>query len=526
VTDTGPVAQIDYTSRDFIGYRDSLLAYASQKIPEWTSRSPADFGVLMVELFAYFGDIVSFYQDRIQNEGFISTATLRSSVVAIAQQLGYKPYNALPAKGQVVFTAGTGLTADYVVPAGTQLITSFSSSRDAPVIFETDADVTVTGFGVFSVEIPVAQVGITEGVTQGTRDLVLYPTNDSPTTVTVDAPSAAAIEDVVSPTVRVEDVGTSTGAQTQTFNLAFTPVLEDTVRIFLDDGTGGTEWGRVDDFLTSSPTAQVYTLLTDDQGVTSITFGDGTNGAIPQTGIAICVAYRTGGGAYGNLPAGSIVDLASPIPGIAIGSSSATTGGFDAEPIDQIRTNAPRYFRTQGRAISLQDYADLAVSVPGVADAKAVGRSNTSVLVYIIGANNSVASQTLCDQVTAVLQPASVSGVTVQVSSGQLIAVNIGASVGNPVNIYVQNKYRRDAVLLAVQQAVQGLFTPEKTTFGTRIALSQVYQAIQDTPGVSYVQIPMMARADLPQTGTADAVFRDWEIPVLGTLTVNPSGGV
>lgn len=521
MTDTGPVAQIDYTSRDFIGYRDSLLAYASQKIPEWTSRSPADFGVLMVELFAYFGDIISFYQDRIQNEAYISTATLRSSVVAIAQQLGYQPYNAVPAKGQVVFAAATGLAADYTVPAGTQLITSFNASRDAPVTFETDEDVTVRLSGT-----PIAQVGLTEGVTQGSRDLVLYPTDSSPTTVTVDAPTAAAIETVVSPTVRVEEAGTSSGAQAQTFTLAFTPVLEDTVRVLLDDGTGGTEWNRADDFLLAASTAQIYTLLTDDQGVTSITFGDGTNGAIPQTGLAICVAYRTGGGAYGNLPAASVVDFANPIPGITISSVSATTGGFDQEPIDQIRSNAPRYFRTQGRAISLQDYADLAVSVPGVADAKAVGRSNTSVLVYIIGAANTVASQALCDQVTAALRPASVSGVTVMVSSGQLVAVNIGAASGNPVNIYVQPKYRRDAVLLAVQQAVQSLFTPAHTTFGTRIALSQVYQAIQDTPGVSYVQIPMMARADLPQTGTADAVFRDWEIPVLGTLTVNPSGGV
>lgn len=524
MADAGPVAQIDYTSRDFIGYRDSLLTYASQRIPEWTSRSPADFGVVMVELFSYFGDIVSFYQDRIQNEGFISTATLRSSVVAIAQQLGYQPYNALPAKGQLVFEATSGLSADYVVPAGTQVISAFNPSLDAPVVFETDADVTVTALGLFSVSVPVAQVGVTEGTTQGSRALTLYPTDSAPTTVTVD--NGSAVTTVVSSVVRVEDVGTSTGDQAQEFSLAYTPVLEDTVRVFLDDGTGGTEWFRVEDFLLANPGDQVFTLLTDDQGITSITFGDSINGAIPQTGIKICVGYRTGGGAYGNLPAGSIVDLASPIPGITISSSSATTGGFDQEPIDQIRTNAPRFFRTQGRAISLQDYADLAVSVPGVADAKAVGRSNTSVLVYIIGANNSVASQALCDQVTALLQPASVSGVTVQVATGQLVAVNIGASVGNPVQIYVQSKYRRDAVLLAVQQAVQALFTPEATTFGTRIALSQVYRAIQDTPGVSYVQIPMMARADLPQTGTADAVFRDFEIPVLGQLTVNPTGGV
>lgn len=524
MADAGPVTQIDYTSRDFIGYRDSLLAYASQRIPEWTSRSPADFGLMLVEVFAYFGDIVSFYQDRIQNEGFISTATLRSSVVAIAQQLGYMPYNALPARGQVVFVATQGLAANFVVPAGTQLITAFNASLDAPVLFETDTNVTVSAFGTISP--PVAQVGVTEGTTQGSRSLTLYPTDSAPTTVTVDSPANSALVTLTSPVVRVEDVGTSDGSQSQEFTLAYAPVLEDTVRLILDDGTGGTEWNRVDDFLLAAPTAQAFTLLTDDQGVTHVTLGDSINGAIPQAGLRVCVGYRTGGGSYGNLPVGSIIDLASAIPGIALQSASETSGGFDREPIDQIRVNAPRFFRTQGRSVSLQDYADMAVSIPGVADAKAVGRSNTSVLVYIIGANNTPASQALCDQVTAVLQPASVSGVTVQVSSGQLVGVNIGASSGNPVTVYVLPKYRRDSVALAVQQAVQSLFTPQATTFGTRIALSQVYRVIQDTPGVSYVQIPMMARADLPQTGTADAVFRDWEIPVLGQLTVNPLGGV
>ncbi|MFE6745943.1 baseplate J/gp47 family protein [Kitasatospora purpeofusca] len=522
VTDAGPVAQIDYTSRDFIGFRDSLLDYASQRIPEWTSRSPSDFGVMLVEAFAYMGDVMSFYQDRIQDEAFLGTATLRSSVVAIAQQLGYHPYHAVPARGQVTFVAVPGLAEDHVLPAGTQLITRFSTALDAPIVFETDTDVTVPAFG--TLDPPVAQVGITEGTTQGTRSLTLYPTDTHPTTVTVD--TEATIGTTTSPVLRVEDIGTSTGGRSQTWTLALAPVLESTVRILLDDGTGGSEWTRAEDFLLAGPTDRIFTLVTDDQGVTHIEVGDGVNGAVPQTGLRICAAYRTGGGAFANLPAGSLVDFADPVPGIAIGSSSATTGGFDPEPIDQIRANAPRVFRTQGRAISLQDYADLALRVPGVADARAVGSSATSVMVYIVGASNSPAPQALCDQVTAVLRPAGASGVTVQVVTGQLVAVNLGAAVGDPVTVQVQPTYRRDAVLLSVQQAVQQLFTPEATSFGSRVSLSQVYRAIQDTPGVAYVRIPMMARADLPQSGTADAVFRDWEIPVLGQLTVTATGGV
>ena len=41
------------------------------RLPEWTDRSPADLGVLLVDLFAYVGDVVCYYQDRIASESFL-----------------------------------------------------------------------------------------------------------------------------------------------------------------------------------------------------------------------------------------------------------------------------------------------------------------------------------------------------------------------------------------------------------------------------------------------------------------------
>lgn len=509
MADQGIVAQIDYTSRDYVGYRTSLLNYASQVMPTWTSRSPADFGVVMVELFSYLGDIVSFYQDRIQDEAYLATATLRSSVMAIAQQLGYVPYTAQPASGAVAFSPTPSLNAPVVVPAGTQVISAFQPSLDAPVFYETQADVTVPAY---TTPAPAVAVQVLEGRTQGSRPVTLYP-------ATQLAPAV---------TVNVEDLGTSTGVATQAFALAKTPALLSTVRVILDDGTGGVEWTSVTDFLLALPTDQIFTTYTDDAGVTWVNFGDGINGAIPPNGMKLTANYRVGGGTYGNLPANSIVDLAAAIPGVQIatgGGSSAMTGGADAESLDQIRANAPRAFRVQGRAVALSDYADLALNVQGVADARAVGTSNTAVSIYVIGPNNTPLSQYQRDAVAAYVQPLSLAGVTVTLFNGTLVPINLGTS-GTPIQLGVLPRYRRQNVVLAVTQALQDLFAPGIVSFGARVSLSHLYQTIQSTPGVDWANVLVMARADLPQTGTSDILCRDWEIPVCGTISISAVGGV
>ena len=72
---------IDYTNRDYNSLLEAMLALASEKLPEWTDHSPNDFGVVLLELFAYMGDIQLYYQDRIANESFLETAAERRSVV-------------------------------------------------------------------------------------------------------------------------------------------------------------------------------------------------------------------------------------------------------------------------------------------------------------------------------------------------------------------------------------------------------------------------------------------------------------
>jgi hypothetical protein len=500
VADSTPTAQIDYTARDFTGYRDALFQHASRTFPEWTSRSPADFGVVMVELFSYMGDIISFYQDRIADEAFLSTATQRSSVVAIARTLGYTPYPALAAIGSVTFGTLVNQTTDVTVAAGTRVITRFNVDLDRPVIYETDSDVTVPSSG------GTASVTVTEGVTQGVRQISLTDSSGGTDAVTV------------------EDLGTSTGESGQVFMLAARPLLADTLRIFVEDTTGAAEWRAVSS-LSAAAVEQVYATSTDAGGVVSVAFGDGARGAIPGTGLAVAAAYRVGGGGYGNVPANFVVDFATPVTGVAVVASSAMAGGADEEPTELIRANAPRTYRTRDRAVARRDYADLALAVSGVAKASAVSQSSTSMALFIMGPDNNPTSQVQRDAVTAYLRDRSVAGTQILVYNGTLIPVNFGTPA-TPVVIGVSASYRRAETLLACRQAIQDLLSPSRTDFGRRVPLSAVYGALTAVPGVSYAQIPMMARSDLAQTGTADVVCRAWEIPVIGVVSTNAVGGI
>lgn len=87
-----------------------------------------------------------------------------------------------------------------------------------------------------------------------------------------------------STTISGEIVGTSTGLASQTFNLKWVPITATSETI----SVGGTNWTRVTSFSNQLATAQIYTI-TNTTGL--ITFGNGTNGAIPPNGVTIIAAY-------------------------------------------------------------------------------------------------------------------------------------------------------------------------------------------------------------------------------------------
>ena len=181
-----------------------------------------------------------------------------------------------------------------------------------------------------------------------------------------------------------ERLGRSTGRPAQSFALSKTPVLIDPatgapdLTLTVTSANETLEWERVEDFFRSGPDATHYLL---DPGNGRITFGDGRHGRILVAGAEITATrYRTGGGAIGNVPAGTITKLKGRVRHVKEASNfRAASNGYDAEPMEEVKLRAPHDLRTRDRAVSAEDFAELARRTPGVSLHKAYALARTAV---------------------------------------------------------------------------------------------------------------------------------------------------
>lgn len=482
---------IDYTSKDYSGFLTSMLTFASQIMPDWNPTSEGDFGRVLVELFCYAADILSYYGDRISQEAYLPTAQQRLSLLNIAQLLGYTPSNGVPASGTVTFqTSNPGVAVD--IPAGTQVQTSFGANGlDQPVVYETQAD-------------------------------ILVPANGGTNTVAV----------IQGETETLVELGVSDGTAGQQFTIPQTGVIDGSVSIFVQTATGNEEWTGVQHLVDSESTDKTYTIITDALGNTIITFGDNINGEIPGIGLAIFATYRIGVGAKGNVGVGLVGIIVDNIEGVFIPTqadgttflSSAMQGGTDPETNDQIRANAPAAFRTQYRAVSPADYGDLALAVPGVIAANAVANHSTSVSVYILGPGATVPDSTLIQSVLTYFESRMLAGVTLSVLPPNLIKVDVGSS-GNKIQLAVKDRFAQANVIPNVQKALNSLLSPPNVGFGQLLNVSDIYNAILSVDGVAWALIPLFTREDVVKTDNTAIQFRASEVPIPGTFYINASGG-
>jgi hypothetical protein len=186
---------------------------------------------------------------------------------------------------------------------------------------------------------------------------------------------------------RQEVLGSSNGKPGQLFHTARKPVLEGQILTVLEPASLSLEerrriqtalgpaaisettdsrfvsvrWTEVSGFDQSGPSGRHYQLnhLT---GV--ILFGDGAHGRIPPpgTGNIIMSSYRTGGGARGNKPALTITQMKSSVPHVQSAANLVPSGGGgDPETNSRAITRTLRTLRHSGRAVTREDYQDLAL---------------------------------------------------------------------------------------------------------------------------------------------------------------------
>jgi predicted phage baseplate assembly protein len=178
-----------------------------------------------------------------------------------------------------------------------------------------------------------------------------------------------AVQAVQARTAPPELLGVGTGDAGQLYRLAHDTVLPRTVRLDVEETAGWQPWTAVDDFAASRPPDRHFVV---DMTAGQVQFG--TYCRVPQIGQRIRVrTYRYGGGQAGNVPAGTIRAITG-VAGVAVSNPLPAQGGADAETVTGAADRIPAEVHRHDRAVTAEDFATLALSVPDVKRAEALGQ--------------------------------------------------------------------------------------------------------------------------------------------------------
>ncbi|MCL4436300.1 MAG: putative baseplate assembly protein [Thaumarchaeota archaeon] len=118
---------------------DMLVDVASQNaLSKLTTRSDADLTISLLDSWATVADVLTFYQERIANEGFLKTATERRSVLWLARSIGYELRPGVAASTYLAFSldSSTGSPKKATVSKQTK-VQSIPAQGETPQVFET-----------------------------------------------------------------------------------------------------------------------------------------------------------------------------------------------------------------------------------------------------------------------------------------------------------------------------------------------------------------------------------------------------
>jgi hypothetical protein len=185
----------------------------------------------------------------------------------------------------------------------------------------------------------------------------------------LDAVLTNTVQATQAETVRDEVLGGSDGSVAQVLRVARTPVVGD-LELEIDEGTGWAAWTERPDLFASGPDDRHYRL---NRTTGEVFFGDGTHGRIPvhnprlPESNVVARRYRTGGGTAGNVTAGRITDAQSLLPDGVTGVTNPRPAalGSDEETVEQAKRRAPRELQNKGRAVTADDFEQLAMAAPG-----------------------------------------------------------------------------------------------------------------------------------------------------------------
>lgn len=471
--------RIDYVTKDYEGFRNSMIEQLKVKIPEYSDFSESDMGIVLIELFAHGLDVLSYYTDKVANELYPATARERESIIKHCQRLGYELKNATPSQFRQVFEIVPQDT-DTIIPAGTKLTTS----GDDIVEFEL----------MENLLIPANKTGLEKDI----DEKYLY---------------TALIEHGYS--VNNDVLGSSTGQAYQSFYLGYKPVIIDSLQVMVIDGDRNAFWKKVVNFVDSDLDAEVYTIQTSDDEETQISFGSGSSGKIPPYLIdGIIASYRVGGGEIGNVALNTVTKLGNPIAVVKnTYNVEFVINGRDKESLEEARVNAIQSLRVLWRAVTLDDYEVLTMqefSVQARRVRALLHTDNQTIRIYILPRVGTTVLPELQNDIIDYFED--------RKEIGYIISVH--DPVIKTVNLTVTATTTKEHYNLDIKNSVTSFITDYlklgNLDFGESFSSSSLVANLMSLRGVKEINL----------TSVGGDALADNEILELGTLSVTTTGGI
>ena len=315
-----------------------------------------------------------------------------------------------------------------------------------------------------------------------------------------------------------------------------------------DKDNGGPCWEVQTDLLNSDRFARDFVVEIEEDRSTYLRFGDGSLGKKPQSDLPLYASYRIGNGSQGNVGANSIINIwleeRNLLPGSELSKAQSmikkiynplpARGGRDPQSIEEVKLYAPHAFKEQKRAVTVDDYAAIAETYPGVQKALATRRWTGSwhtIFITVDRLNGQRIDETFKVGLLKFLESSRLAGDKIEIEDPRFVPLDIAMTVT------VQKDYFKGTikkVLLDVfsnrvsNNGIVGFFAPDKLTFGGEIYLSQLVAAAVSIDGVESVYVTKFQRlGELSNQALEEGVirFNRLEIAQVENLPSAPQNG-
>lgn len=305
---------------DFQNYKSSLKTFLSQQDTFKDYDFEGSNMSVLLDLLAYNTYMNGVYLNMVGSEMFLDTAMLRESIVSHAKELNYTPRSRTAATAFVDITITPNDAPDsitipkyYEINGRTEDNTTYYFTTDEAIVIRANN-------GVYK----AANVAVYEG---------------------------NIVREVFVANASARYLLQSANVDVQSVNVTVKDSAAATVE---------TKWNKETFLFGLDNTDNVYFIQGAEDHLYEIVFGNGDIGKALVDGNVVTVNYRETNGIEANgVELFTAPNAIQGYTGVAVTTVLAATSGSEHETDEEIKFNAPRYFPTQNRAVTVEDYIAL-----------------------------------------------------------------------------------------------------------------------------------------------------------------------